>query len=59
MKKSCCFTLAFSSKSVKCRDIVFQGLYTMRNKFYMHVSNPCATRAAQYHDIYHYRDIFV
>jgi len=39
MKKSCCFTLTFTSKSVKHRDIVLQGLYTMHYTFYMSVCN--------------------
>jgi len=40
-KKSCCFTLAFTSKSLKGRDLVLPGLYTKHNTFYMRVSNPC------------------
>jgi len=40
MKK---YTPAFTSKSVKHRDIVLQGVYTMHDTFYMRVSNPRAT----------------
>jgi len=43
MKKSHCFTMTFTTKSVKCRDIVLQGLYTTCNTFRIRVSNPCAT----------------
>ena len=36
-------TLVSTTNSVKHCDIVLQGLYTIRNTFYMRVSNPCAT----------------
>jgi len=42
MKKLYYFTLAFTSKFVKCQSIVLQGLYTMHNTFYMFVFYPRA-----------------
>ena len=35
-------TLVSTTTSVKHCDIVLQGLYTVRNTFYMRISNPCA-----------------
>ena len=36
-------TLVSTTNSVKHCGIALQGLYTIRNTFCMHVSNPCAT----------------